>query len=97
MRFKWGGLVLAVMIVGSLVLASCSTTSSPGTTGTRAEDTKPTGSLTLAVNFMTGVLMDTGGKAPEASGTFQSLGAAIWDSLVELNPDGQVQPGIAER
>ncbi|MDO8673010.1 MAG: ABC transporter substrate-binding protein [Dehalococcoidia bacterium] len=97
MRFRWGGLILAVLIVGLLVLAGCSTTSAPGAAVSKAEDTRPTGSLTMAVNFMTGVLVDTGGKALEASGTFQSLGGAIWDSLIELNADGQVQSGIAER
>ncbi|MBI2865097.1 MAG: ABC transporter substrate-binding protein [Chloroflexi bacterium] len=95
---RWYGVAIAVLVVGALVMTSCSTTpTSPAAPGQPATETKPYGSLTVASRFGTGSIVDPTNKAVEGGGTFSTLGAAIFDSLVELAPEGQLRPGIAER
>ncbi|MDO8672651.1 MAG: ABC transporter substrate-binding protein [Dehalococcoidia bacterium] len=94
-RLSWlSGLALPAIMIGSLLAASCSSTpSSPTALETSAESTKPYGSLVISANFLASVI-DPKLSSPN---TFQVLGVPIFDSLVELTPEGQYRPGIAEK
>ncbi|MDO8669972.1 MAG: ABC transporter substrate-binding protein [Dehalococcoidia bacterium] len=112
--FRLSGLLLACLMVGVLLLTSCSTTpaspeaspaagASPNKTApvpTTAGQPKPTatasgptGSLVVTESF-------GGGHIDPLIGTgrqHDTLGGAIWDSLLSVTADDQVAPGVAER
>ncbi|MBI2865153.1 MAG: hypothetical protein HYX94_11385, partial [Chloroflexi bacterium] len=95
------GLASVVLVVGVLLLASCSTApSSPATSSTSAAKptavptaAKPYGSLIVATKFGSGVI----DPQQESGVTWTSLTAAFFESLVNLGPQGQYVPGLAER
>ncbi|MDO8670540.1 MAG: ABC transporter substrate-binding protein [Dehalococcoidia bacterium] len=92
---RFGGTILAAMAIGILLLTSCSSSTDSSTSTT---SNKPTGSLTLAVSMEGGTYIDTySKKLMPQGGSFQAFSAAMFDSLVELTPDGQPRPGLAER
>ncbi|MDO8674322.1 MAG: ABC transporter substrate-binding protein, partial [Dehalococcoidia bacterium] len=92
-RPRLAGLALAVMMAGSLVLASCATTpSTPAPSSASTADTKPYGSLTIAGGSGGGRLDPQGDNV-----SFNNLGGIIFDSLVYYGPDSKKRPGIAER
>ncbi|MBI2865104.1 MAG: ABC transporter substrate-binding protein [Chloroflexi bacterium] len=95
---SWDGMALVALVIGVLVGTSCSTTpASPPAPGQPATETKPYGSLTVASRFGTGTLVDPASMAVAGGGTLAYLGAAIFDPLIDLAPDGQLKPGLAER
>ena len=76
-------LLLGALAVGGMLLASCAPTpSAPATSGASATSTKPYGSLTIVGDLAPGVLdpTDSGNTS-----SFRAFGAAIFDSLVELD------------
>ncbi|MDO8673267.1 MAG: ABC transporter substrate-binding protein [Dehalococcoidia bacterium] len=84
---------MAVLTVGAMALASGTTSSSPGGTAISAT-TKPFGNLNIAAVWQSGSI------DPAVNGTtvtFQALGAAVFDTLVDLDANGQVRPALAER
>ncbi|MDO8672084.1 MAG: ABC transporter substrate-binding protein [Dehalococcoidia bacterium] len=86
-------LVLVGITIGSVVLASCSTASTPPTSGTLSTTTKPYGSLTIAANFASGSFI----PKYSSGGTYEALSSAVFDSLVELDVGNREVPAIAER
>ncbi|MDO8672097.1 MAG: ABC transporter substrate-binding protein, partial [Dehalococcoidia bacterium] len=90
---------LIALMIGAVFLVplieGCSTTqpSSGDTSGTTTTATKPYGSLTIQTEFVSGNI----DPHQISMATFWPLGAAIFDSLIELTPEGQLRPGIAER
>ncbi len=67
MRSRYSGLVLVALMVGSLVLGSCTAGTSPSTSKT---DTKPYGSLVLGVNLESGALISPTDPYVAAGGSF---------------------------
>ncbi|MDO8673957.1 MAG: ABC transporter substrate-binding protein [Dehalococcoidia bacterium] len=93
-QFRLTGLVAVAIVVGAMILASCSTTpSSPTNSGTAASSSKPYGSLTIGITFESGNFDPQIGSGNSSS----ALAAAVFDSLGEVDPNGKVRPGLAER
>ncbi|MDO8669937.1 MAG: hypothetical protein Q7O66_00720, partial [Dehalococcoidia bacterium] len=69
--------------------ATPSTQTTPPKSATPATPTKPTGSLVIAGYFGSGSL-DPADASPN---TFQGMSAAVFDSIVEMSPEGQIRPG----
>ncbi|MDO8670212.1 MAG: ABC transporter substrate-binding protein [Dehalococcoidia bacterium] len=93
MWFRFSASVLVTMVVGSLLLASCSN-ASPVATPEMSSTSKPYGSLVIGSGAITQSAIDPALATPA---TFQEMAAAIFDSLTEMSPQGQIIPGIAER
>ncbi|MDO8671073.1 MAG: ABC transporter substrate-binding protein, partial [Dehalococcoidia bacterium] len=84
---------ISMMVVTGALLATACTSNTPSQESQpTSTSTKPTGSLVLSVSFARNSL-DPQNSSPN---TFQALGA-IFDSLIELTPEGKAIPGIAER
>ncbi|MDO8672690.1 MAG: ABC transporter substrate-binding protein, partial [Dehalococcoidia bacterium] len=96
-RSKFGGMILLMALAGVLLLASCSTPSSPGTSSTSSVITKPFGSLVVAPNVLSAVMMDTTGKGVTVGIGFNVMVASVVDSLLQLDLAGQPSPMVAER
>ncbi|MDO8673090.1 MAG: hypothetical protein Q7O66_16905, partial [Dehalococcoidia bacterium] len=88
------GLVLVVIMVGAMVLTSCTTDSSPaGTPVSGATSNKPEGSLTIGMSFNNNQWDPQIGQ----TSAYIFVEAAVYDSIAELNPMGATRPGLAER
>ncbi|MBI2864310.1 MAG: ABC transporter substrate-binding protein, partial [Chloroflexi bacterium] len=93
MRANLVRLISVSLTGGALFLASCSS-ASPTSTPTAAE-AKPYGSLTVAGALgSSGILTDPQTGDPNA---FLATKIPVFDSLVEMSPEGQLRPGLAER
>ena len=92
MSAKRGAIVLVSLVIGALVLASCS---SPSTTpsGSSTAETKPYGSVTLTAFFHPAGI-DPQNASP---GGYRALSASFLDSLIHFSPNKELIPGIAER
>ncbi|MDO8670968.1 MAG: ABC transporter substrate-binding protein [Dehalococcoidia bacterium] len=106
MQSKLVGVILNTIMIGGLFLAACTSTStttpatpagSSATAVASLTPSKPTGSLKLGLNFHGGAIIGRTGTGLQTGSTFQILVSPIFDSLVEVSPDGQPRPGIAER
>ncbi|MDO8473404.1 MAG: ABC transporter substrate-binding protein [Dehalococcoidia bacterium] len=101
MQIKLSSLVFVAMMIGALVLGSCSTPSSegptsPATSGASASS-KPSGSLIVTGAFRSGNLLDASGKVIDYGFPFNDISAAVFDTLVVVSSEGQIAPGLAER
>ncbi|MBI2865089.1 MAG: ABC transporter substrate-binding protein [Chloroflexi bacterium] len=103
MRSGSRALFLVALLVGSLLLVSCTTTSTtpsqPGETpkssppvGTPTA-TKPYGSLTISGNFGNGVLDPQG----DSGTVFNGVASAFLDTLIDVSSTGKELPALAER
>ncbi|MDO8674219.1 MAG: ABC transporter substrate-binding protein [Dehalococcoidia bacterium] len=94
MGSRTGSLAVAVLVVGALLITSCSRNSSgPDSEVGPVTDTKPYGSLTIG--------MDLGGTNIDpqiATATaFFFTSVAIFDALIFVDSKNELKPGIAER
>ncbi|MDO8672258.1 MAG: ABC transporter substrate-binding protein [Dehalococcoidia bacterium] len=90
---RLGVLVLPIMVIGAMLLASCSSKAVDTTASTTS--TKPYGSLVItANNWGSGPIDPT---VTGSANTFQSAAAAVLDTLVGVSVEGKLIPALAER
>ncbi|MDO8674484.1 MAG: ABC transporter substrate-binding protein, partial [Dehalococcoidia bacterium] len=94
MRYRFASLVAGAMMVGALIVSSCSSSPvSQPTSTTSSKETKPYGSLTIANNF--GKHID---PLLDSAVGFATIGSAVFDTLWYFDVDNyEATPGIAER